>query len=77
MSVTKQLFIEKTGGFSLNDFLIPLHVRANAIKDIEKKIEQGEATIKDFQSLVFMKNGGRINCDICGFHMFDECICDD
>ncbi|OUR60820.1 hypothetical protein A9Q74_11785 [Colwellia sp. 39_35_sub15_T18] len=74
------MFLEKTGGFSLEDGNLMFNIvkeKAKKIADIEKKIKQSKETYHDIQSLAFMKNGGSFTCDACGFHMFDECICDD
>lgn len=74
MGRVRDEFISETGGYSVNENPVLADIKQEKIKLLEEEIKNGKATYEKIQSLAFLKNGGT-DCNVCGFHMFDECIC--
>jgi len=65
-------------GISLFDIEDPFEfsVRRRILKELDEKFAKGEIdmTYEVIQLIAILKNGGSV-CHVCGFHIFDDCIC--
>ena len=69
MSRSKEELFEATGGFNLTDGIFD-KVRV----DLIRKFISEPITSESLDRLSVLQNGGK-ECDICGFSIIDECIC--
>ena len=76
MSKVKEFLL--SNGISLFDIEEPFDfsIRMKILKELDKKISKGEITLtyEVIKSVAILKNGGSV-CHVCGFHIFDDCIC--